>query len=160
MEIISVSEENWQELKALRLESLKESPEAFSASYEVALSFSESQWRNRASDNEACKFFIAEVGSVLVGIVGGFYQTGEYELISLWVSPSYRKTGVAKKLLCATIEHAKYLGKNHIFLEVLSNNVPACELYKQCGFRLVSTRSSTENGIVRELSRFWLNFNA
>ena len=109
MEIISVVEENWEELKAIRLASLKDSPVAFSASYEAALDFDESQWKIRASGKEGYKFFIAKNCGQLAGIVGGFYKTGEYELISMWVSPSQRNNGIAKVLINAIVQHAKSL---------------------------------------------------
>lgn len=160
MDIISVAEKDWQELKAVRLASLKESPEAFSASYETALGFDESQWKSRASGNEGCKFFIAKDVAQLVGMVGGFYKTGEYELISMWVSPGQRNNGIAKVLVNKVVQHAKELEKDSIFLEVLSNNLPACRLYKECGFNLVSTRNSSENGTFKVLDKFLLNLNA
>jgi ribosomal protein S18 acetylase RimI-like enzyme len=131
MEIISVVEKNWEELKAIRLASLKDSPEAFSASYKTALNFDASQWKIRASGKDGYKFFIAKNCGQLVGIVGGFYKTGEYELISMWVSPNQRNNGIAKVLVNAVIQHAKELEKDVIFLEVLSSNLPACRLYKE-----------------------------
>ena len=160
MEILSVSEKNWEELKTVRLASLRESPEAFSASYEVASGLSEAQWKSRASGKEGCSYYIAKNESSLIGIIGGSYKTGEYELISLWVSPSQRENGIAKMLVYKIVQHAKNLKRSHIFLEVLSSNFTACKLYEQCGFSLVSTRRSTENGTVRILNKFQLNLNA
>jgi ribosomal protein S18 acetylase RimI-like enzyme len=160
MEIVSVVEENWEELKAIRLASLKASPEAFSASYETALGFDESQWKIRASGKEGYKFFIAKNCGQLAGIVGGFYKTGEYELISMWVSPGQRNNGIAKVLINAIVQHAKELEKDFIFLEVLSSNLHACRLYKECGFNFVSTRDGSTNGTFKILNKFRLNLDS
>jgi len=157
MEIISVIETNWQELKAIRLASLKESPNAFSVSYESALNRSESEWRARASGVEGHYFFIAKIGSQSVGIIGGFYKTSQYELISMWVSPSQRGLGIAKSLINRVIQHAKELNQVSIFLEVSPANISACKLYEKCGFGLVSTSNSTENKVLNKLQ---LNLNA
>lgn len=159
MEIISVVETNWKELKAIRLASLKESPDAFSASYEAALNFSESEWRARASGNEGRNFFIAKIGSQSVGIIGGVHKTGQYELISLWVSPSERGLGIAKLLIDRVIQHAKELNQCSIFLEVSSNNISACRLYEKCGFNFVSTSQGAVNKASKILNKLQLNLN-
>ena len=160
MEIISVNETNWEELKAIRLAALKESPEAFSVSYEAALNRSESEWKARASGSEGCNFFIAKIGSQSVGIIGGFHKTDQYKLISMWVSPSQRGLGVAKLLINRVIKHAKKLNQDSICLEVSSNNVTACRLYEKYGFNLVSTSQSTANKASKILNKLQLNLNA
>lgn len=159
MEIISVGETNWEELKAIRLASLKESPDAFSASYEAALNFSESAWRARASGREGCNFFIAKIDSQSVGVIGGFHKTGQYELISMWVSPSQRGGGVAQLLVNRVIQHAKELNHSSIFLEVSSDNISACRLYEKCGFNLISTGQSTVNKAYKIFNKLQFNLN-
>lgn len=158
MEIISVVESNWEELKTIRLASLKESPKAFSASYEAALNRSESEWKARASGREGCNFFIAKIGSQSVGIIGGVHKTGQYELVSMWVSPDQRGLGIAKLLINRVIQDAKELNQSSIFLEVSSNNISACRLYEKCGFYLLSTSQSTAK-TTKALKKLQLNLN-
>ncbi len=160
MNVVAINESNWEELKAIRLKSLKESPEAFSASYSVVLNFSEEEWRSRASGSSGGKFFIAKKGLESVGIIGGFYKTGEYELVSMWVSPIERGRGIAKLLIHSVAQHAKQLGYNSIFLEVKSENIAAFKLYEKVGFKLVSTSSSSSNEIPASLNKMQLNLNA
>lgn len=159
MEIISVIESNWEELKSIRLAALKDSPNAFSASYEVALGFSEEEWRSRARGTDGRHFFIAKNGLVSIGVIGGLYKTGEYEVISLWVSPEQRGNGVAKMLINSVIQHAKALNKSSIFLEVDANNISACKLYEKHGFSLVSTTDCVVNGTPKTLNK-WRYFLA
>ena len=61
MNIVAITENNWEELKAIRLASLQESPEAFSASYSAALKFSEAEWRSRVSGNLGCIFLLRKM---------------------------------------------------------------------------------------------------
>lgn len=64
----------------------------------------------------------------------------ESELLSLGVAPRYRRQGVARALLEASIERARLGGARTMFLEVACNNDPAQRLYEAFGFERVGTR--------------------
>jgi ribosomal-protein-alanine N-acetyltransferase len=64
----------------------------------------------------------------------------ESELLSIGVAPSYRRRGVAGRLLEASMARAATTGANVMFLEVAIDNLPAQRLYEDYGFERVGTR--------------------
>jgi ribosomal protein S18 acetylase RimI-like enzyme len=143
--IVQVTEEHWEELKIIRLASLKDSPEAFAVRFETASNYSEADWRKRSSGKEGATFFIKKLENQPVGIISGIQRDDDYELVSLWVSPEQRSNGIAKCLIEKIIEHAKIIGKVSIFLEVSKTNFSARTLYKKTGF---TTYRETESNYV------------
>lgn len=55
--------------------------------------------------------------------------------LSIAVHPSYRRQGIARKLLNAVFELALQQDKRKLSLRVLSTNHAAIKLYESCGFR-------------------------
>ena len=64
----------------------------------------------------------------------------ESELLSLGVAPRYRRQGVARALLEASMERARVSGARTMFLEVACGNEAAQRLYAAFGFERVGTR--------------------
>jgi ribosomal protein S18 acetylase RimI-like enzyme len=141
--IVQVTEEYWEELKYIRLASLKDSPEAFAVTFEAVSNYSETDWRNRSAGKGGATFFIKKLENQPVGIIGGIQRDDDYELVSLWVSPEQRSNGIAKCLIEKIIEHAKSTGKVSIFLEVSKTNFSARTLYKKTGFTTYRETEST-----------------
>ena len=56
MKIIKVEKKDWQSLKDIRLESLKDSPEAFAISYDLVKGFSHQEWQSLASECAGPRF--------------------------------------------------------------------------------------------------------
>jgi ribosomal protein S18 acetylase RimI-like enzyme len=141
--IIQITEEHWEELKYIRLASLRDSPKAFAVTFEAASNYSETDWRNRSAGKGGATFFIKKLENQPVGIIGGIQRDDDYELISLWVSPEQRGNGIAKSLIEKIIEHAKTIGKASIFLEVSKTNFSARTLYEKTGFTNYQETEST-----------------
>ena len=59
---------------------------------------------------------------------------------------SYRRKGVATKLLSEAIGMLKNLGVNRLLLEVNETNIGAIELYKKLGFKQISIRKKYYKG--------------
>ena len=64
----------------------------------------------------------------------------ESELLSIGVTASYRRRGVAGHLLRVSMERARSVGARQMFLEVAVDNVGAQQLYLEHGFECVGTR--------------------
>lgn len=64
----------------------------------------------------------------------------EAEIITIAVSVSARRKGVAQQLLDASIRNLQFSRVNKYFLEVDENNSEAIALYKKSGFSLVARR--------------------
>ena len=56
------------------------------------------------------------------------------------VSPDYRNRGVGKYLFAESLAYIRKLGGDHVSLEVRVSNIPAQQLYRKFGFRIVDIR--------------------
>ena len=94
-------------LRSLRLKALADAPEAFSTTLEQGLQLSDAVWEERAdrgAESSATAYFLAVDGGRFCGMVGVYAPEGsrvEIELISLWVDPAHRRTGIARALIHA-----------------------------------------------------------
>lgn len=134
IEVQSVQESHWADLKLLRLASLQDAPKAFGMSYASALAMTEAQWRERAAGTRA-KFLIARQGERAVGLIGITpVMDGDCELIAMWVHPSQRGTGAAALLVDAVKQAAVLAGATMVHLAVSPENRPAARFYEKQGF--------------------------
>ncbi|SDK61346.1 GNAT family N-acetyltransferase [Microbulbifer yueqingensis] len=134
MEIVPTREDDWESLKKIRLESLRDSPDAFGITYGEANSLNQDQWQLIASEESSVKFLIARCGGCAIGLIGGVYANGECELTSMWVSPASRRSNVGSRLVEALLDHALSEGCGRVTLKVSDNNKPAFKLYLKMGF--------------------------
>lgn len=71
------------------------------------------------------------VGTINVARMGGA-QT--WLIGNVGVLPAYRRRGIARQLVQASVELARTRGGQQVFLDVLAGNVPARQLYESVGF--------------------------
>ena len=64
----------------------------------------------------------------------------EAHIANFAVSPDYRNQGVGKYLFATSLAHIRKLGGDRVFLEVRVSNIPAQNLYRRFGFRILSIR--------------------
>lgn len=91
---------------------------------------------------EFARYFVARFGDggKIVGYVGLFFSHEQGQLTNLAVDPSYRRQGIAKRLLLTIFEYAQEIGLYSLTLEVRVSNYGAQELYRKFGFILTGTR--------------------
>ncbi len=84
--------------------------------------------------------FLVEDGKEAVAML--VYRTAfdQAEILTIAVLPSYRKQGVAGKLVEDMLEKCKSLGVEKLFLEVEVGNAPAIKLYENSGFHHINRR--------------------
>src|ERR1700686_2321879 len=101
--------EDWQILRDIRLDALRDAPNAFGSTYVEQAASVEADWRRRISRGGTFFAYVPEVnGTKPSGLVGGFEETpGTVELVSLWVRPQARGLGVGEALVAAVINWAK-----------------------------------------------------
>ena len=128
-------EEDWEILKTVRLESLLDSPDVFSATYAIAEKYSESQWRDRAAHRTQNQYILAIEGTRAVGIIGGTQNPAlEFNMVAMWVNPEFRGKGIAGILISAMKELAISQGHSRIMLSVSPHNLRAVRFYSKHGF--------------------------
>ena len=90
-------------------------------------------------------YLVAQNGQrKIVGYAGVFSpDVGlDADILTLTVSPKYRRQGIGRALLDQMIAWAKIRKSPAIFLEVREGNVEASPLYESAGFQPISMRSN------------------
>jgi ribosomal protein S18 acetylase RimI-like enzyme len=129
------TEEDWEILKTIRLAALLDSPTAFGLSYATAASYSDQQWRDRASPQIQPEFVIAMRQGQAIGLIGDAVNaSGEYNLIAMWIRPQDRGVGIAGRLVNAIQARAIERGHQRIVLSVSPDNADAVSMYRRQGF--------------------------
>ena len=70
IEVRLTIEEDWEILKTVRLESLLDSPDVFSATYAIVEKYSESEWRDRAAHKTKYQYILAQFFGVYMNSPG------------------------------------------------------------------------------------------
>jgi ribosomal protein S18 acetylase RimI-like enzyme len=143
--------DEWQKYKELRLQSLKEYPSAFSSSYEESVSKPDEDWRKTLEASikfEESGILCAYDGENMIGCVGAYWKnkskTKHVANVGLmYVKPQYHGQKLGEKLLVELLSILRSMGQfRKVKLEVVTNNLPAFNLYKKLGF--------LESGVNRE----------
>lgn len=123
----------------LRLEALLDSPDAFATLYEDALNRPIDKTRANLASEHAVTFGAYD-GGKLIGNVTLVRNTGSKmkhraSVVAVYVSPPYRRHGVADKLMNELLAYAgQWEGLEQLHLMVASHNSAAIKLYQRFGF--------------------------
>jgi ribosomal protein S18 acetylase RimI-like enzyme len=128
----------WPLLKRLRLEALREAPDAYGSTSAEAVSHDDEWWISIAT---RFGWFVSAPASrpaEAVGLVGGVpgVEPGITAVISMWIAPSRRGRGVAAELLDAVERWARANGAVSLTLGVANGNEQALRLFRRVGFAL------------------------
>lgn len=149
IQIIQLPPERWKEYKELRLEALKNDPQAFGQKYVRAADFPDSYWidhlKNTMSKNSLLVYF-AENNGNLIGMMGAFFPVSKTEkdyarVFSVYVNKDFRGQGISKKLqdyLLSKLRKIKGLKK--VIVMVNKQQQKAVNLYLKGGFKVIKTQ--------------------
>ncbi len=164
-----VRADDWQRIRALRLQALRDpmAPVAFLESVEQAAARPDEEWRARAAEGSGGQF-VAERGEALIGslavivrqagVPDYFERVPDADLptvVGVYVAPSARGAGVIDALLAAAIGWARSRGYRELALDVHETNLPAIGAYRRAGFEVMSEfagESGRELGMVKDLA--------
>jgi GNAT superfamily N-acetyltransferase len=152
--------DDWQAMRDIRLEGLRDAPDAFGSTYARDAAFEPAEWHRRAARDGSFFAFIPGL-AVPAGLAGGYEEEpGVVELISMFVRPRARGHGVGEALVDTVAAWAKDKGATSVHLWVTESNQPALRLYERCGFTVTPERqplpsnpSLGEVGMTRPLTR-------
>src|SRR5580692_3049042 len=136
--------DDWEGLRAIRLEALGDTPDAYGSTYEESVRWSDAQWKNAASTR---LYYLADRDGAVVGMVsGGFNDAypGTRWLYGMYVTPSERGTGTAARLVRAIDDWAKVHGVDEIYLHVTTSVARARAFYEKVGFRATGEHFTME----------------
>lgn len=126
----------WRVLRDIRLEALRDAPDAFDSTYEEQEAFEEGHWRRAISLGGTFLAYVPELHPTEpAGLVRGYQETpGTVELMSMWVRPRARGDGVGEALVAAVVTWASARNAASVHLWVIETNEYARVLYERCGF--------------------------
>jgi ribosomal protein S18 acetylase RimI-like enzyme len=135
-----VEPHEWQQLREVRLRSLADAPTAFLTTLADARDLPDESWRDRARDGAAGEHqvcFVAERDGSFVGMAVGFVDPADLRtvvLVSMWVDPAARRSGLGAALVEAVVAWARDRGAERVTLGVNERNAAARRLYERIGF--------------------------
>jgi len=131
--VLRVTEDDWRDLRTIRLAALAEAPGAFGSTLRREQDLDEDHWRAWA---RSAGMFIARAGGSPVGMAAGVPGScdPERKLVAMWVDPGWRGRGVAGRLMSAVIGWARSEGAERVTLWVAQDNDSARRFYARRGF--------------------------
>ncbi|MDF9878329.1 GNAT family N-acetyltransferase [Cellulosimicrobium cellulans] len=139
--------DDWRDLRDVRLRALADAPSAFGSTLAREVAFPDDVWRERAAQGRTLLARAVLDGGVpagderppgpVVGVAAVFPSHDDAtvaEVVSVWVDPGARGTGVAAALLRSAELLAAELGARTLALWVTTTNDPALRLYGRAGF--------------------------
>ena len=139
----SLSENEWELYKEIRLEALKNDSIAFGSSYEEEVDRDEIIWRSRVKE----VLFAFTPEKRIVGLIAFLFNNRiktkhRADIYSVYVRPKYRRSGVGKKLLREALRLIKLNDDiKKVDLTVNPLQTSAISLYESFGFKKVGTLS-------------------
>ena len=148
--------------KDVRLRALLDAPTAFSSTYAKESQLPDEEWMKRSVrwSSDGSTIFLAMDGAVGCGIVGAYEEENAKcaQVISMWVDPGFRRTGVGKALIDAVVEWAESRAVPAMKLMVTGVNPGAIAFYERLGFKMTgktavypNDAASTEYEMARKL---------
>lgn len=135
IDIRYITEDDWQQLKQVRLAALLDAPTAFGVTHASAAAYTDQAWRDRAAGRGPARYILAFDGAAAAGIVAHLpVAEGALNLIAMWVAPSLRGTPTAARLVDAVKAHAVAHKHSRILLDVSPENARAAAFYRRQGF--------------------------
>ncbi|MCR8847409.1 GNAT family N-acetyltransferase [Rossellomorea sp. SC111] len=146
MEIRLLNESHADEYWNLRLEMLKQSPSSFGSSYEEAferpnpIEMTEKRLSSEDSFTFGCFVEGRLSGAATMVREAALKMNHKASIYAMYVTPTQRGKGLARRLLEAAINLAKETeGIEQLMITVVTTNEKAKGLYHSCGFKPYGT---------------------
>jgi GNAT superfamily N-acetyltransferase len=141
IDVRQIRSDEWERLRDIRLEALLDTPSAFATTFSEAEAFPDSLWQERATAGAVGKEQITVLAVSDERTVGMTVALGRPDsrhkivpIVSVFVVPSERRKGVARRLLTTAQKWARDHGATRTSLWVEEENVPARRFYESIGY--------------------------
>jgi GNAT superfamily N-acetyltransferase len=153
-EVRTVTAEQWQEWREIRLRSLQDTPDAYGSTYERESGFTETEWRSRLDGSGPA--VLAYSGAVPVGIGAGYRDLpGWLHVVAMWTDPAWRGRGVGTAVLQQLVAWAA--DRNlRVHLDVTVGNDGARTAYERNGFEATGETRPLREGSSQVMERMVL----
>ncbi len=150
VQIVRLMPEEWRRYREIRLESLREEPQAFGSSSAVMAEKPETYWQGRlaeAMQGEKSWLLFAQEGEHVIGMIGAFCDEAQVfaTIVSVYVSKEARGKGTGKILMEGILsEIGKKESIRKVILGVNQKQKAAVELYRRFGFSVTGEREEVQ----------------
>lgn len=137
--------DDWETLKAIRLEALEREPHFFGAKHSVEVMFTEEQWKARLTDDGTHAHWGLYDGDICVGITGIAQAYGDSTagyLIASYIRNDYRRKGLSALYYRARIDWARSQGYKYLLISHRDDNHASKAANQK--FRFVYTHSESK----------------
>lgn len=145
-----LGEDDWESYREVRLQALRDAPDAFGATAAEEEDMPESEWRARMLRSDR---LVAVQSGATVGVVslrpGPLARSSDEldalmasEVFGLWVAPEARGAGVPERLIDAAALRARTNTQSHLVYWVGVDNARAVAFASGYGFRPTDSRRS------------------
>ncbi len=144
-------------LRDLRLEALREHPEAFASDYAESAAHPPEHWRERAHDGAgdgSGVLYVAVENGRLVGMTGLYLehcpkQRHSGTIWGVYIRPEARGVHLADRLIAACLDWARSRDVRIVRIGVHTANAAAIRCYLRCGFTVygIEAESIRANGM-------------
>jgi ribosomal protein S18 acetylase RimI-like enzyme len=134
--IVEARVEDWAQVREIRLRALADAPHAFASRLADEQDRPELVWRDRLMLPTASTYLALDDGES-VGLVTVFLDPenqARAHLVSMWVTPSWRRRAVGTALTRAVLDWAHRNMAQTVDLWVTETNDAARRMYERCGF--------------------------
>lgn len=162
--ITNPKKEDWRSIKELRLESLKNEPQAFWISYQEEAMQTDEAWQEKINltlgEGPKEILVLAKDGENLIGMAGASADDeNNWKIKNVYIKPEYRGKGISTKILQETIEKINSRRDVKLIqLKVNTKQEPAIRLYQKCGFQIIETLQNQASGDGKEYSKYIMRF--
>lgn len=129
--------DEWRALRTMRLEALENSPLSYGTTHGREILRLEAEWRDRAAagaKGQGEVAIAAVAGRHWIGMARGYLEPPIAHLIAVYVTPAWRRQGIAQALSRAVVSWAGERGASAILLSVSDWNDGARRVYEGIGF--------------------------
>jgi len=137
----TLTKNDWRIYKSLRLQSLRDSPDSFGATFATECTLNDDEWSTRldyAARSMNGVLVIALLDDHPIGLACGVthsLKNQDGHIYQMWISPKARGLGIGHQLLTHIINWAKNEKLKRLSLAVTTTNIVALKLYQALGFR-------------------------
>lgn len=135
-----IKRDEWELLREVSAAAVSEAPYAFSVTLEQLRRVPDAEWQRRARSGAEGKDSFCVLGfegthpiGIAVGLTKSSEKTLAY-LVSVWVAPSHRGTGLAASLVSSVVTWARGIGADWLLAGVTRGNLRADAFYRKLGF--------------------------
>ncbi len=166
VDVRAVTVDDWPQLRTIRLEALRDTPNAYSTTYDEAVAFPDSLWIERATASVAGVDQLTVLGfggdkvvSLAIGLLREQHDALVTVVVSVYVTPSVRGTGTADRMFPLIHAWGEARGSSQASLWVEETNDRAIGFYERLGYTMTLDRARIPNdsGLFERLMKKTLN---